>query len=547
MTIAILVSASVCLLQGCSSDSTEEDSSGVTTDRVSLSEGEACRPGAPAPGTFTDGRLPLGIDFVHNAFPPVEPGDGGNWTIEDLPGVALADLNGDDVLDMVFTNGGGPIALYVSGAPGAKYARRDIDIDDPTRVVTAGDLDGDGDRDLAIVTRGEPVWLENDGAANFGAAQPLVAEDAPDVSVFSIALGDLNQDGRVDLLLGGQHVFDEAAGTSEAAPEQVLLGSETGFTDGSAAIPTQTPEDLTFLAAFADFDDDGDLDIYEINDAKDSGGSGTGNRLLKNDGGVLTDVTSGSGAGIVTSGMGGALGDYDNDGLLDVYVTAMRPDKNTLLRNSGSLAFNDETTATGTDTLTDAHDVAWGAVFFDADADGWLDLFVSHGFIEASDISMRANRQEQPNVLLRNSGSGAFTDMSVAAGVAGPARSRSPVVGDINRDGFPDLVVGNVDEAPYIYLNGCDDRPWLTVRLIGAQGNRDAVGSQIRVTNSTGTQTRQILPGSQGLYGSSAPEAAFGFVQGTDAVTIEVRGPTGQTETFGSVPTRRHVTLRLAP
>jgi hypothetical protein len=274
--------------------------------------------------------------------------------------------------------------------------------------------------------------------------------------------------------------------------------------------------------------------------------------LLRNDGVVdeklkLTDVSNESGAGILIPGMGLAIGDYDNDGLMDLYITAMLPNPNKLLHNIGDLEFEDTTDAVGADTMVVEHDVGWGTYFFDADMDGWIDLFVIHGYhvdLGHQEEGFPKNYDQQANVLLHNNEGLHFEDVSVQAGLDGTAWSRSPAVGDLNRDGFPDLIVGNVDEAPYVYLNGCDSRPWLTVRLDKPGPNRDGLGARIVVKSDTLTQTRAILAGGHGLYGSSAPEAYFGFPEGTEEVTVTVYWGKDEKSVWPFVALRQIMTVR---
>lgn len=545
---------------------------------ITIEEGQPCLPGALKPGVFADVGIHLGVDFVHDAYPDPDPFDDSPYRWEDFAGVAVADLDHDGALDLVLTNGGGPSRLFLTGGRGpAQWQASDLVGREPIRVVTVGDVNGDGFRDLAMLSRHMPLWRQGDGKGGFAAEQPLRPGGQTagprqelgwdlEFSSFSLALGDLDGDGILDAYIGNQEEFDV---TTDSPPwpgrELLLMGAGDGqFTDQSAWIPPRGIDDMTFIVVMADLDDDGDLDIYEINDAiplEQLGivvdpiwGPAQGNRLYENAGLAngelqLLDITDGSGADVVIAGMGAAVGDYDNDGLLDLYVATMLPDHNALLHNDGQLAFSDTTDALGADTMSVAHDVAWGAIFLDGDMDGWQDLLVLHGFIEASNSQYRTNPLKPPNVWFKNDGGKAFVDASASSGLGGDRWSRSPAVGDLNRDGFPDLVVGNVDAAPYIYLNGCDERPWLTVKLDRAGPNADGIGARIRVT-STGpdktllTQTRHILAGSEGLYGSSAPEAYFGFPVGTTTASVEVRWPDGTISTWPDLSTRRIVTIR---
>jgi hypothetical protein len=447
-------------------------------------------------------------------------------------------------------------------------------------VVTVADVDADGDRDLIMADAdGGVVVRKNTGTGNFGPLERLFVD--PDgrlykklYSTFSVAMGDLSGDGLLDIY-GGNHEFvnldgggpnGQGPGSSPQIPTSETLYINTGdhtFKDLSELIPAYEVDDFTFVAALVDLDNDGDLDIYEVNDAipffqlglpefPGFDGGAAGNRLLRNDGVVdeklkLTDVSDESGAGILIPGMGLAIGDYDNDGLMDLYITAMLPNPNKLLHNIGNLDFEDTTDAVGADTMVVEHDVGWGTYFFDADMDGWIDLFVIHGYhvdLGHQEEGFPKNYDEQANVLLHNNEGLHFEDVSVQAGLDGTAWSRSPAVGDLNRDGFPDLIVGNVDEAPYVYLNGCDNRPWLTVRLDKPGPNRDGLGARIVVKSDTLTQTRAILAGGHGLYGSSAPEAYFGFPEGTEEVTVTVYWGKDEKSVWPFIALRQIMTVR---
>lgn len=576
LTPALLVVA-----LSCSAGPDDADETPVPPkDPITIQEGQPCLPGALAPGVFADVGKQLGVEFVHNAYPEPDPHDDSPYRWEDFAGVATADLDGDGALDLFFTNGGGLSRVYLTGGRGPMaWQGVDFEAPEPLRVVVVADVDGDGLRDLALLSRVQPLWRRGDGAGGFGDERPIRPGGerrqregqtgrvwSVEYSSFSLALGDLDGDGDLDAYVGNQEQF-EASGNPVPGAELLLLSDGAGgFEDHSAAIPPRGVDDLTFIASLIDLDDDGDLDIYEVNDAIPLAqlgieadpiwGEAQGNRLYRNDGldglGALTlvDVTAGSGADLVVAGMGVAIGDYDNDGLVDLYVTTMLPDHNALLHNDGALAFSNVTDAMGADTMADAHDVGWGAAFFDADMDGWQDLLVLHGFIEAADPSYRKNLSEQTNVLFHNDGGTSLVDVTGASGLSGPAWSRSVAVGDLNRDGFPDLVVGNVDSAPYVYLNGCDEaRPWLTVRLDRPGPNPDGIGARIRVRTvdpdgAERTQTRHLVAGSDGLYGCGAPEGYFGFPVGTGEASIEVRWPDGVVSTWPGIPTRRLVTIR---
>ncbi len=527
-----------------------------------LENGRRCRADAPAPGVFTESAEALGIDFVHEGFSSEFAG----LPLQDFPAAAIVDLDGDGALDLLFGNSFTEDTLYLTGGRGPlgfEKSTRPSTLEFPsTRALVVADLDGDYDRDL-VTTNGEQLFVvESLGGGSFAPERELrvAAQDQGyRFLTFALALGDIDLDGSLDLAVGNQ--FERVGLDGKELPGRELLfrgGVGLTFTEETTWLPKRPVDDLTFLVSLVDLDGDLDLEFHEVNDARFLWQFGIdiadypgleplqGDRLYRNrrmEGGGATlfeDISKDSGAGAAVAGMGGAIADYSGDGLPDIFLTAMRKDSNVLLENVGGLRFEDRTDAAGADTLTPAHDVAWGALFFDADADGRLDLFVTHGFLEGSDPDDRLNRDDQSNVLLRNVDGSRFEDATAAAGLVTRDWGRTPVVGDLDRDGFPDLVVSNADGPPRVYLNGCDDRPWLTVRLVGAAPNTDAIGAHITAESPDGSrQLRIIQGGGEGLFGATATEAYFAFPRGTESVRLSVRFPRGTTVTYDAVPTRR--------
>ncbi len=527
---------------------------------LTLVPGAACAAGTPPPGRFTEYREAWGVDFVYSDHFT----DSGQEFWKDLGGVAVADLDGDRALDLYLANYGDADAVYVTGGRGAASFQRMDRVASTgvprSGVVSLADLDGDGALD-ALLGGNElsTGWARGLGTGAFADPVPLpqgAGFDALPVA-HGFATGDVDGDGWLDVCTAVHDEFRDG----ENWPGREWFSRNAGgvLEADDDRIPPTRVEDMTFVCSLLDLDDDGDLDVLETNDAWSLAGLGLdrtdtevqGNRVFRNDGGLFTDASAGSGANIEISSMGLAAGDYDNDGDLDLYVTSMPPLPSALLRNDGALRFSDVTYDAEADTLFPEHDVGWGAVFVDADADGWQDLFVVHGYHTSGDGEglgpAIVNANHQADVLLRNLGDGRFESLEAAAsGVDGKGWGRSVAVGDLNRDGFPDVVVTNADGRPDVWRNGCDARPWLTVSLEGPAPNTHGVGARVRVRSADRIQTRWILGGGDGLYGMSAPEAYFGFPDGTEQVDLQVRWPDGGV-TQATVPARRHVVLTRRP
>lgn len=215
------------------------------------------------------------------------------------------------------------------------------------------------------------------------------------------------------------------------------------------------PESMVAGVALLDYDGDGDLDVYVVD------GAGRSGRLFRRDGDSFTDVTDGSGLAPLDYGVGVAVGDYDNDGRPDLYLSSVGPDA--LYRNVGG-RFEEVTAASGIENA------AWGtsAAWLDFDRDGWLDLYVANyvAITEGVTCPDRAGAPEYcgptayPGVrdrLFRNLGDGRFRDVSAESGIgAKPGRGLGVASIDFNRDGWPDIYVANDGEPNFLWRNRGD-------------------------------------------------------------------------------------------
>lgn len=236
-------------------------------------------------------------------------------------------------------------------------------------------------------------------------------------------------------------------------------------TDGSSGRRYIVETVSAGLATF-DYDGDGDVDIYFLNGAPLRGtkppASAPTNKLYRNDGNFkFTDVTAKAGVGDRGFGLGVAIGDYDNDGDLDIYVNNYGP--NVLYRNNGDGTFTDVTAKAGVDN---GKQVGAGACFLDFDADGDLDLYASsyvdftyknHHPLTSSGFPVYAGPicyRPTPDTLYRNNGDGTFTDVSVASGVGKiKGTGMGMVCADYDGDGDTDIVVGNDMAGNFIFQN----------------------------------------------------------------------------------------------
>ncbi|MEM8861344.1 MAG: CRTAC1 family protein, partial [Chloroflexota bacterium] len=282
-----------------------------------------------------------------------------------------------------------------------------------------------------------------------------------------------------------------------------------------------------FVASFTDYDNDGDLDIYLVNDEFINP---IRNVLWRNDGPgcdgwCFTEIAEETNADIRMMGMGLATADYDNDGDQDFYISNVS--HMVLLENLGDGSFADAAELAGVDSVGN---VGWGNLFFDYDNDGWQDIYLA-----VSDAMGAGSEPRSP--LYRNQQDGTFADMSNTSGVSEPGRTLGVAAADYNRDGRVDLLIGDFMVGYQLFENrSSDNNNWLAIELIGsADVNRDAVGSRVTVTTADGlTQMREIISGS-GLGAGNELMLNFGLGQNEFIEKITVRWPNGQTQTFVGV------------
>ena len=283
---------------------------------------------------------------------------------------------------------------------------------------------------------------------------------------------------------------------------------------------------------FVDVDDDGWVDLAVANDS-------VPNYLYRNrHDGTFEDVSymSGfalSGEGREQASMGIGVGDYDRDGRVDLYVTSFSDDYNTLYRNEGDGNFSDVTLPAG---LSEASlpFLAWGVGFLDYDNDGLLDLFVANGHVyrnvEREDWGSTWSQRPQ---LFRNLDGTKFREVPPASGsgLAVVVPARGAAFGDLFNDGRIDVVINNMDSPPTVLRNvGVNDNHWITLRLVGGpRSPRDATGAKVFLTAGGVRQRADLVSG--GSYGSSSDvRVHFGLGLSTKVEKLEIYWPSGAKE-----------------
>ncbi len=489
--------------------------------------------------SLTDVTQAAGIDWVQ-----VE----NNTTMG--AGAAFLDFDGDGWEDILLVGGDAEPGLYRSTQQGTRFVRVNPSplrgsVAMETMCATVGDIDNDGDPDVFLGRFGFNQLFRNDGGGAFTEiTTPLIAGNRYDWTA-AAAFGDYDGDGHLDLYIGNYISPASSFPNHTPVPNALLKGWGNG-TFTNATSPVVAGAGTALAAAWSDQDGDGDVDILVGNDF---GSTVEPNQLYRNDGPAaggawtFSNVSSASGFDVAIYCMGIAIGDYDRDGDLDSYFTNMG--RNVFLRNDGA-TFTDVTGPTGTDLTYDIDAGApvlatsWGTGLHDFDNDGWLDLYVSNGFI-TSDPSL-PNGLFVRDALFRHDGpSLTYTRMSQPLS---NAIGRGAAFSDFDRDGDVDVLQVNVMGPPVLWRNDSPRRGrFLTATLEGTTSNRDALGARVSVDTGSFTAIREVRR-TDSFESSSSRTLHFGLGAGARGERIHVRWPSGIEQTRYDVPLDRHLALR---
>jgi len=279
-------------------------------------------------------------------------------------------------------------------------------------------------------------------------------------------------------------------------------------------------------------DDDGWLDLAVANDS-------TPRYLYRNrHDGTFEDMSYVSGfaltdAGLAQASMGIAVGDYNRDGKVDFYITVFSDDFNTLYRNDGNTSLSEVTFQAGLGTPTIPF-LGWGTGFLDFDNDGLLDIFVANGHVYpwVDQRDWGTTWAERP-LLFRNLDGARFQEVPAAtgSGLADVIPGRGAAFGDLFNDGHIDVVVNEMDSSPALLRNVVkNSNHWVTLKLVGGpKSPRDAIGAKVFLTAGGVRQRADVFSG--GSYGSSSDQRLhFGLGNSSAIDHVEIQWPSGKKE-----------------
>jgi hypothetical protein len=497
------------------------------------------------------------------------------------PGIAFYDYDNDGWLDIFLVNGTKQEGFPAGQEPTNHlyHNNRDgtfTDVTEKARLhhtgwgygVCLGDYDNDGYDDLFLTYFGKNVLYRNNGDGTFtDVTEKAGLQQSGTRFGTGCTFVDYNRDGNLDLFISRYMDLDLAktpvAGASryctyKGVPvacgplglnkEFCSLYHNNGdgtFTDVTEKAGIRLPGGRYGLGAVAfDYNNDGWPDIFVACDS-------TPNLLFRNNhDGTFTDVAMEAGVAVNGDGqeqanMGVAVGDYDGDGWLDLFLPHFSDDTPLLLRNMKGEFFDDLTNAAGLAVNTQF--VCWGVDFADLDNDGWLDLFHVTGTVYPEVEKVYPDyRFKTQRVVYRNLGNGSFEEVSELCGpaVLAPHSSRGCAFGDFNNDGNLDILIMNMSQPPSLLKNeNRSSNHWLVVKAMGTRSNRSAIGARVAVTAGGRPQIREVLSGSSYLSQSDLRQH-FGLGEAKKADRIEVRWPSGLVERLDSVEANQFVTIR---
>ena len=484
-------------------------------------------------------------------------------------GVAIFDFDNDGKMDIFFSNGAKLPELKKAGPTFYNCLLRnrgDGTFEDVTKKaglagedigystgVAVGDFDNDGYEDLFIAGAGRNTLYHNNGNGTFTDVTLESGIGGKPAGTLSIGAAwfDYDNDGLLDLVVSNYTLWTpqtdkrcSASGVEyycdprlfyQAVPHRLYHNLGNGkFEDVTEKSGFGNAPGKGMGISIADFNDDGREDVFIANDTEaNSLFINKGNGTFEDQGlqlGVAYDETAQA-----VSSMGADANDYNNDGKVDIFYNNLMGQIWALFQNGGDF-FRYVSPQSGVKQFS-APFSGWSAGFIDYDNDGWKDLYSANGDVD----NIKPNAR-QHDTLFRNRDGREFEDVSGEMGkdFLRLGYQRGASFGDLNNDGFPDIVVTSLNQAPRILMNSADNgNHWLVLELIGRQSNRDAIGAKIKLITQSGRVLYNHVSVSVGFISSSDKRVHFGLGAEKRVRSIEIRWPRGAVQEITDVAADR--------
>lgn len=519
--------------------------------------------------SFTDITSKAGITFKHIASADKR------YLVESMSGgLGLFDYDNDGYLDIFFLNcltvdlfrqgGKTKSALYHNNGDGTF-----TDVTDKSGLsdvgwgmgVAVGDYNNDGFDDVYVTCLGGNHLFKNNGNGTFSDVTKAAGVSDGRWST-GAAFVDYDHDGYLDLYVANYVEYDlnhlpefgkdktcQYKGIAVQCGPRGLRGSgdslfhnnrDGTFADVSKKSGASDPNGYFGMGVIcSDFDDDGLIDIFVANDS-------TPNLLYHNNGdGTFKEIGFVSGTALSENGseqgsMGAAVGDYDHDGRFDLFITNFVDDYDTLYHNDGNNFFTDVAYKSNVAAVSMPY-VRWGTKFFDYDNDGWVDLFVACGHVYP-----QLEHYRQRKLLHHNNRNGTFSEVAEQSGapLTQERAGRGVAFGDIDNDGDVDIAINDLDGPPQVLRNdGGNSNNSILIKTIGVKSNRDGIGARIKVVSGDLTQIDEVRSG--GSYISQSDlRVQIGLEKRTKIDLIEIRWPSGVVDKLTNASVNKIITVK---
>lgn len=527
---------------------------------------------------FVDVTAPSGVHFQnHNSATP------DKYLIETMTGgVAIFDYDNDGWPDIFLVNGARLHSGQKDDEPLDKsdpaywnrlyHNNRDGTFSDVTEKAgvrgrgygmgaAVGDFDNDGFEDFLVTNYGSVILYHNNGNGTF---TDVTAKAGLKTQGWMSSAGfvDYDNDGKLDLFICRYMVWDFSkniycgsraeGGRSYCHPDMFKPVSNYLFHNNGNGTFADVSEKSHIAAslgkglgvAFADFNNDGHIDITVANDSMQQ-------FLFMNNGdGTFTEsaVTAGTGytdEGKVFAGMGTVAADVDNDGKPDIVTTALSNETYAYFHNIGNGMFNYDTNVSRLGEITKLYG-GWGMQVFDYNNDGYKDLFFADSHVMDNIQKIQPHLEYEQKLLLLKQANGKFVDVSAQSGKVFTEKwaSRGAAFGDLDNDGDIDVVVATCGGPVHVLRNdGGNRNTWIGLDLHGTKSNRDGIGAEVKLTSESGKVQYGMVTTAGSYQSAQDRRLYFGIGQEKTIRNVEIRWPSGIKQTVKNPPVRKVVVV----